>query len=133
MRRISLAMWAALFVFSLLPAVTLAQSSPACTRDVTVVSGDTLSGLADTYLDDPLAFPRIIAATNAAAEADDSYTAIDDEGRIVIGWKLCIPGAAAQAGPAAPAAVSEGGGPATSSRRSHNDQRRRKCWGKFRA
>ena len=115
MRRISLVLCAALFLFSLLPAATLAQSNAACTRAVTVVSGDTLTGLADTYLDDPLAFPRIIAATNAAAAADDSYATIDDEGRIVIGWKLCIPGAAAQAGPAASASVSEGGGPATSS------------------
>jgi dipeptidyl aminopeptidase/acylaminoacyl peptidase len=110
--RISLALCAALFLLSLLPGVALAQSRTACARDVTIVAGDTLTDLANTYLDDPLAYTRIIAATNAAAAVDDTYDTIDDEGRIVIGWKLCIPGSATAA-PSAPAA--EGGGPATSS------------------
>jgi len=104
-----------MFLLSLLPAAALAQSNAACARAVTVVAGDTLTGLADTYLDDPLAYPRIVAATNAAAEADASYATIDDEGRIVIGWRLCIPGATAQAAITAAPAASEGGGPATSS------------------
>ena len=110
--RISLALCAALFLLSSLPGAALAQSRTACARDVTVVGGDTLTGLANTYLDDPLAYNRIIAATNAAAAVDDSYTTIDDEGRIVIGWKLCIPGVAA----AAPrVAAAEGGGPSSAS------------------
>ena len=109
--RISFALCAALFVLSCLPGAALAQGSAACVRDVTVVAGDTLTDLANTYLDDPLAYNRIIAATNAAAAADDSFATIDDEGRIVIGWKLCIPGAAATAARVSPA---EGGGPSSS-------------------
>jgi dienelactone hydrolase len=110
-----------LFLLSLLPTAALAQSSAACARDVTVAEGNTLTELANTYLDDPLAFPRIIAATNAAAAVDESYATIDDEARIVIGWKLCIPGASvstpAATPTAAPAAATtapggEGGGPA---------------------
>jgi len=81
-----------LLLLSLLPTNVLAQSNTACARDVTVVAGDTLTDLADNYLGDPLAYPRIIAATTAAAEADDSYATIEDEGSIAIGWKLCIPG-----------------------------------------
>jgi dipeptidyl aminopeptidase/acylaminoacyl peptidase len=113
----------------LLPNAVAAQGVQGCARDVTVSEGDTLTELANTYLDDPLAFPRIIAATNAASASDDSYAAIDDEARIVIGWKLCIPPAtvlpqppatlaatpaatpAARGTPAAPASVAEGGGP----------------------
>ncbi len=109
--RISLALCAALFLLSSLPGVALAQSRTACARDVTVVGGDTLTGLANTYLDDPLAYNRIIAATNAAAAVDDTYTTIDDEGRIVIGWKLCIPGTAA----APRVSAAEGGGPTSTS------------------
>ena len=109
--RISLALCAALFLLSSLPGVALAQSRTACARDVTVAGGDTLTDLANTYLDDPLAYNRIIAATNTAAAVDDSYATIDDEGRIVIGWKLCIPGAAA----APRVSAAEGGGPTSSS------------------
>ena len=110
--RISLVLCAALIGISLLPGAALAQGSAACARNVTVAAGDTLTGLANTYLDDPLAYNRIIAATNAAAAADDSYTTIDDEGRIVIGWKLCIPAAAATA---ARVSAAEGGGPSGAS------------------
>jgi fermentation-respiration switch protein FrsA (DUF1100 family) len=121
--RISLALCTAFLLLGLFPAAALAQTSSACGRDVTVVSGDTLTDLANTYLDDPLAFPRIIAATNAAAAVDDSYATIDDEGRIVIGWKLCIPAGAAASPAAAQAATpaaanstsaADGGGPASS-------------------
>ncbi len=109
--RISLVLCAALIVFSLLPGAARAQGGAACARAVTVAAGDTLTDLANTYLDDPLAYTRIIAATNAAAAADDSFATIDDEGRIVIGWRLCIPGAAA----APRAAAAEGGGPSSAS------------------
>ena len=113
--RAALVLCAAISLLSLLPTAALAQSNAACARTVTVVAGDTLTDLADTYLDNPLAYPRIVAATNAAAEADGSYATVDDEGRIVIGWKLCIPGATVQAATSAAPAASEGGGPTTSS------------------
>jgi dipeptidyl aminopeptidase/acylaminoacyl peptidase len=104
--RISLGLCATLVLLSLLsPVVTQAQDESVCARPTIVSAGDTLTGLADTYLDDPLAFTRIIAATNAAAAVDDSYATIDDEGRIVIGWKLCLEAPLGEGGPtsAAPA------------------------------
>ncbi len=97
----------------LLPVAARAQGEAVCAAGVTVAAGDTLTGLANRYLDDPLAYPRIIAATNAAAAQDDSYARISDERRIVIGWKLCIPaavtGALSEGGPTqtAPAAGTE--------------------------
>jgi dienelactone hydrolase len=117
--RISLALCATVVLLSLLlPATAGAQSATTCAQTVTVTAGDTLTALANTYLDDPLAYPAIIAATNAAAAIDDRYATIDDEGRIVIDWQLCIPaGSGAVAAPAVTAAapaLSEGG-PATAS------------------
>ncbi|MCB0047659.1 MAG: alpha/beta fold hydrolase [Caldilineaceae bacterium] len=82
----------ALFLLlSLFPKIGYGQSETVCTRDVIVNAGDTLIGLAGAYLGDPLAYPRIIAATNDAASVDDSYSVIDNEGRIMVGWTLCLP------------------------------------------
>lgn len=108
-------------VLGLLPLPVHAQAAApagdACVRTITVDSGDTLTELADQYLGDPLAYTRIIAATNASAAGDDTFPTIEDEATIKIGWKLCIPSAretAAAAGAAAvptaePEIVSEGG------------------------
>jgi dienelactone hydrolase len=74
-----------------LPRAAAAQGAANCAYDVTVASGDTLTELAERYLDDALAYPRIIAATNTRALVDSSYDAIEDEATIKIGWKLCIP------------------------------------------
>lgn len=96
----------ALFLFAsmLLPAPLLAQSGAACARDVTVQPGDTLTELASRYLGDPLAYNRIIAATNARARSDSTYTGITNEASIRIGWKLCVP---AKLGPTSLAAPAE--------------------------
>ena len=106
--RLSLSVGVPLILLSILsPVGAQGQSEAVCARPVVVEAGDTLTGLANAYLDDPLAFTRIIAATNAAATADESFSAIDDEGRIVIGWKLCLEaplGAAAPTGAAVDAA-----------------------------
>ena len=95
----ALVLLSALLPAALAPSAAQAQSA-ACARPVVVEAGDTLTGLAVRWLDDPLAYTRIIAATNAAAEADDSFAAIDDEGRIVVGWKLCLESPLGEGGPA---------------------------------
>jgi fermentation-respiration switch protein FrsA (DUF1100 family) len=100
---------------ALAPARGFAQQTVNCARDVTVRSGDTLSGLAANYLGDPLAYNKIIAANNELARTDDSYAAISDEGTIKIGWKLCIPVRGGTAGTGISATTS-GMNAATSSR-----------------
>lgn len=90
----------------LLPRAASAQGTANCAYDVTIVRGDTLTGLAERYLGSALAYPRIITATNTRALADSSYDAIEDEATIQIGWKLCIPPVSASA-PANPISSSE--------------------------
>ncbi|MFQ5612187.1 MAG: ABC transporter substrate-binding protein [Anaerolineae bacterium] len=82
-------------LLALMPAQhTFAQGGVACEEDVTVQADDWLSKLADKFYGDPLAFPAIAAATNAAAADDSSYATIGNVNIIEIGWKLCIPSAA---------------------------------------
>jgi dipeptidyl aminopeptidase/acylaminoacyl peptidase len=69
-----------------------AQGGVTCAADVTVKSGDALTTLAGRYYGDILAYTAIIAATNAKAAVDQSYTQIDDPNVLGLGWKLCIPG-----------------------------------------
>ena len=69
-----------------------------CADTYTVQADDWLSKIADRFLGNVLAYPAIVDATNAVANADDSYTAIQNADLIEIGQKLCIPSAdAAQA------------------------------------
>jgi hypothetical protein len=70
------------------------QAMMACEQDYVVQADDWLSKLADKYFADVLAYPAIVEATNAAAQADSSYATIANPDLIEIGWKLCIPGAA---------------------------------------
>ena len=92
----------ALFVIALLPGHAQAQAAT-CAETVTVQSGDTLSTIAATVLGSPQAYPAIVAATNAAAALDPTYTVIANPNVIAVGWRLCIPaeGAAQPAGPPA--------------------------------
>jgi peptide/nickel transport system substrate-binding protein len=79
------------------PAVGFAQE-PDCADTYTVQADDWLSKIADRFLGNVLAYPAIVDATNAAANADDSFTAIQNADLIEVGQKLCIPAAeAAQA------------------------------------
>jgi heat shock protein HslJ/LysM repeat protein len=83
----------------LLPAVALAhpagsgqaQEPVACELDYTVQVGDWLSKLADKYYGDVLAYPAIVAATNA--QTDEAYATIENPDLIEPGWTLCIPSA----------------------------------------
>ena len=70
-----------------------AQGGAACTRDVRVQTGETLSAIAARELGSLGAYPQIVTATNAASAADASYATITDPGRISVGWRLCIPDA----------------------------------------
>ena len=67
----------------------------ACEQDYIVPADDWLSKLAGKFYGDIFAYPAIVAATNLAAAADDSYTVIDNPDLIEIGQKLCIPSAEA--------------------------------------
>lgn len=72
-------------------AVPVQQDAVACEEDYSVQADDWLSKLADKFYGDILAYPAIFEATNAAAQADDSYATIGNADLIEVGWKLCIP------------------------------------------
>lgn len=59
-----------------------------------VQADDWLSKLAEKYLDDLLAYPQIVEATNAQYETDKSFAQITNPDLIEIGWKIWIPAAA---------------------------------------
>lgn len=80
-------------------APTLAQTAVVCQSTQTVVAGDTLSKIAQAIYNNPKAFPVIVAATNAQAQTDNSFHAIDDPNLIEVGWKLCIPAASSESAP----------------------------------
>ena len=84
------------------------QAQADCADTYTVQADDWLSKVADRFLGNVLAYPAIVDATNAAANADDSFTAIRNADLIDVGQKLCIPSAAA-----AEASLGEIGGDVT--------------------
>ena len=102
---------------SLLPARS--AYAQACAQTVIVQAGETLSVIAGRTLGNQLAYPQIVAATNAQAATDRTFTAIANPNVVPVGAKLCIPGsasavpavpavAAAPVTPAAPAATAGG-------------------------
>ncbi|HMQ54972.1 MAG TPA: META domain-containing protein [Anaerolineae bacterium] len=72
-------------------ATLLAQEEIVCETEVTVQADDWLSKIAEKEYGDPLLYPALVTATNAAAATDSSYTAIADPNVIEVGWKLCVP------------------------------------------
>jgi len=70
---------------------SLAQSPATCTTEATVQLNDWLSKIAEKVYGNPLAYPAIVQATNAAAQTDDTFTPIDNPDVIEPGWTLCIP------------------------------------------
>jgi fermentation-respiration switch protein FrsA (DUF1100 family) len=84
------------------PAQAQTSAAPAatCATTVTVQAGDTLSTIAARTLGSMSAYPRIVAATNAAAAGDGSFPNIVDPNQVRVGWKLCLP-----TGATAPAAT----------------------------
>lgn len=81
-------------------AQTSALSAAPCAATVNVQAGDTLSTIAARTLGNMAAYPRIVAATNAAAAGDASFPTIANANQLVVGWKLCLP-----AGASAPASA----------------------------
>jgi uncharacterized protein len=75
----------------MLSTTVAAQDNSLCADEVVVQPGDTLSALAIRYYGSPLAYPRIVNATNARAAADNRYPVIANPNRLEIGWRLCIP------------------------------------------
>ncbi len=71
---------------------SLAQNATSpCATEVTVPLNDWLSKIAEKTYGNPLAYPAIVQATNAAAATDNSFTAIENPDLIEPGWKLCLP------------------------------------------
>jgi fermentation-respiration switch protein FrsA (DUF1100 family) len=83
-------------LLTLLPGMVMGQTV-ACAETVTVAPGETLSTIAARTLGNQQAYPEIVAATNAAAATDGSYTRIDNPNVIRVGAQLCIPGEATSA------------------------------------
>lgn len=81
----------------LVPAPGASAQGTACAVTHTVGVGDTLSAIAQRYLGDLRAYPRIVVATNLAANTNSSFRPIANVNRITVGQKLCIPGRATTA------------------------------------
>ncbi|MEW5960227.1 MAG: molybdate ABC transporter substrate-binding protein [Chloroflexota bacterium] len=79
------------------PAVAAAPPTQAdsCQEAYTVQADDWLSKIAAKFLGDMAAYPAIAAATNQQHAIDDTFAEIADPDLLEIGWKLCVPTAAA--------------------------------------
>ena len=64
--------------------------------DYAVQPGDTLALIAQQFLGDSGLFDEIVSATNERHASDPTYARIDDPAAIEVGWKLSIPGVAAE-------------------------------------
>ncbi|MCB0179550.1 MAG: META domain-containing protein [Anaerolineae bacterium] len=89
MKKIIIALCAALLLVRLTPPTLQAQTAVQCEAEYQVQAGDTLASIAEETLNDPLAFPVLVVLANAVL--DDAYTNIDDPNVIEEGWTLCIP------------------------------------------
>jgi len=74
----------------LLPQSMAQAQTLTCANTVTVQSGDTLSSIAEQYLDNGGNYDLIIQSTNAKAATDSSYASIGDANQLAVGMKLCI-------------------------------------------
>ena len=75
-------------------APAFAQTPAACSSTHTVVSGDTLVKIAQAVMGKAEDYALIVSATNAIAQTDKSFHAIQDANVLEVGWKLCIPASA---------------------------------------
>jgi putative lipoprotein len=73
------------------PTSALAQGTGACPMPYTVVAGDWLSKIAESFLGSGQAYQQIVDATNGQAATDPAYTKIDDPNLIGAGARLCVP------------------------------------------
>lgn len=72
------------------PRVAGAQTT-VCAENIVVQRGQSLASIAARIFGTQDAAADIMAATNALAAVDASYTRIDDPDAVEAGWKLCIP------------------------------------------
>ena len=85
----SVSLLTAILASTLLQTTALAQAPEG--QAYVIQTDDWLSKLADKYLGDPLAYPQIIAASNAKALEDDSFAIISNPDVIEVGQKVWIP------------------------------------------
>ncbi|MDM8529103.1 rhodanese-like domain-containing protein [Anaerolineales bacterium HSG24] len=62
-----------------------------CQQIYMVQYSDMLSEIAEKYLDDIMAYNKIVEATNKMHATDDSFANITNPDLIEINWKLCVP------------------------------------------
>jgi hypothetical protein len=74
----------------------------ACVQEIVVQRGQTLTAIATRLLGTQDGVADIIAATNAQAAVDASYTTINDPNAVEAGWKICIPEATSDNTPVTP-------------------------------
>jgi tungstate transport system substrate-binding protein len=85
-----------LFLLLVVPATTVAaQTEVVCEQEVVVQADDWLSKIAEKAYGDVFGYPAIADATNAKHEGDTSFAFIENVDVIEVGWKLCVPAAAA--------------------------------------
>lgn len=92
-KRLNVLPLAALILAWLLAAVVLAAPplQPEG-RVYTVQKDDWLSKIAEKEYGDPLAYPAIVYHTNLKAQADSTFTRIEDPDLIEVGWTIYLPG-----------------------------------------
>lgn len=97
-------MWAVVTAITLISfgAPRAYAQRPACAVTHTVGAGETLSSIAQRYLGDFGAYPRIVTATNAAAATNSNFRAITNVNVISPGQQLCIPDGASTSSQIAP-------------------------------
>jgi dienelactone hydrolase len=74
----------------------------ACVQEIVVQRGQTLTAIATRLFGTQDGVADIIAATNAQAAVDASYTTINDPNAVEAGWKICIPEATSDNTPVTP-------------------------------
>jgi heat shock protein HslJ len=89
MKKIIIGLFAVLLVGMVFPITPRAQPPVGCEEEYVVQAGDTLAGIAEQTLNDPLAYPALVVLANAVP--DDEYANIENPNVIEEGWTLCIP------------------------------------------
>lgn len=92
--------------------LTLPETASTAQTTITVVEGDTLSGIAETHLGDAERWHEVFDANKGIVQADG--TSLTDPALIRTGWRLQIPATAAAtaAAPAAPTPAAQAAAPA---------------------
>jgi uncharacterized protein len=79
-----------IMALTLAPRTMQAQTVP-CAQEIVMREGLTLASIAALNFGTQDGVAELIAATNAQAAVDSSYTVIRDPNQVEIGWKICVP------------------------------------------